>query len=198
MKTWDFISNFIAYQKTMEELRPPKRTMLLWSAVSLAYVFGNVHITSGTASIQGIEFSGLSDTKMLIFLFLSTAYYLVRWWWIKHLSLRAYKEEGFIDELWKFGAIQRYEKDEVSEELDLSADYRYASIRSYQIDKISSPFTELLHNPARYASLREMFRSTPSSMTVSYIEHILLPHYIPAVIAGLALLALIVRLCQDC
>ena len=74
-----FISSFAEYQATIERLRPLKRPMLLWSAASLIYVFFGLQLeaseTSGKASLWGFQFSGLTDTKLTIFFFLTTLYY---------------------------------------------------------------------------------------------------------------------------
>ena len=89
-----FLSTFTEYQTAIEELRPLKRPMLLWSTVSLLYVFGGLQFadttTSNTTSVTlwGFQIIGLTDTKLTIFFFLTTLYYTVRWLWIRHLRLR--------------------------------------------------------------------------------------------------------------
>ena len=94
------LSELPSYITLVEELRPLKRPMLLWSAISLVYVYGRLHV-SGDPSVWGVTITGVTDQKLTIFLFLATLYYTGRWAYFNWLKLRPYWRNGFIGELWK-------------------------------------------------------------------------------------------------
>ena len=90
------------YLAVVETLRPLKRPMLLWCAVSLAYVYGGLNLEfSGNAALGIIKITGTTEWKLTLFLFLSTLYYTARWVWTNWLNLRAYWRDGFIGALWR-------------------------------------------------------------------------------------------------
>ena len=109
-----FLSSFPEYQATIEELRPLKRPMLLWSTVSILYVFFGLQLdageASGKASLWGFQIVGLTDNKLTIFFILTTFYYTVRWLWTRHLRLRTFKKQGFMSMLWQYGMPRTQKK----------------------------------------------------------------------------------------
>ena len=104
-----FLLSFPGYLDTIEELRPVKRPVLLWSAVSLIYVFGGLQLSDNTdntsVSLRGFQIIGLTDTKLTIFFILATLYYTVRWLWTT-LRIRTYIDDGFMCMLWQYGNPQ--------------------------------------------------------------------------------------------
>lgn len=77
------LNTFREYKQAIEDVRPHKRPVLLWSAASLVYVHGDLHITS--LGVWGTQVSGVTDEKLAWFFLLAVGYYLIRgiyWNWI--------------------------------------------------------------------------------------------------------------------
>ena len=188
-----FLSGFPEYHATIDELRPLKRPMLLWSTVSLLYVFSGLHLKGNTASLWGFQIIGLTDTKFTIFFFLTTLYYTVRWLWTRHLRLRTYKDEGFMSMLRQYGMPRSQEKTETSQ--------AYDSLKAYQNEPgrlrfKDDHFVAIQEVRSHRGAINELFDLKFSARAVSFVEHIIIPYYAPLVIAATALVALFVRLCR--
>ena len=174
-----FLASFPEYQATIEGLRPLKRPMLLWSTVSLAYVFSGLEITFETIFLWGFKVEGMTDNKLTIFLFSATLYYTVRWLWTRHQRLRAYKREGFMQVLWEYG-------------MPLSAEKVGAGLVYHQLKHggdgeekitVSSEYWNAFSNVEQVTSHRgaiaELFDYKFPTKVMSWVEHIIIPHYGP-------------------
>ena len=192
-----FLSTFTEYQTAIEELRPLKRPMLLWSTVSLLYVFGGLQFadttTSNTTSVTlwGFQIIGLTDTKLTIFFFLTTLYYTVRWLWIRHLRLRTYKQDGFMAMLRQYGMPRSREKETANHAYDLRKGYAEATSES----PFGNEITAIEAVRSSRGAIYDLFNLSFSARVLSFVEHIFIPFLAPFVIAVVTLIALAVRLC---
>ena len=188
-----FLSSFPEYQAAIEELRPLKRPMLLWSTGSILYVFFGLQLeageVSGKASLWGFQIVGLTDNKLTIFFILTTLYYTVRWLWTRHLRLRTFKKQGFMSMLWQYGMPRTQKKKE--------AEFIYdtlKTLRSQEGGNFYKPHREALDAVEQVRSHRgainELFDLSFSAKAASFVEHIAIPYVLPLAFAALALIAL--------
>ena len=192
-----FLSSFPEYQATIEELRPLKRPMLLWSTVSILYVFFGLQLDAGEvsdkASLWGFQIVGLTDNKLTIFFILTTLYYTVRWLWTRHLRLRTFKKQGFMSMLWQYGMPRTQKKKEGEFIFDT-----LKTLRRQEGGNFYKPHREALDAVEQVRSHRgainELFDLSFSAKAASFVEHIAIPYVLPLAIATLALFALVVRL----
>ncbi len=94
-----FFYNLQSYKATIESLRSLKRPMLLWSALSLVYIYGGLHLKVDAIALWGVQITGITEEKFIIFLLLATFYYTSKWLWSNFLKLRLYWRKGFISDL---------------------------------------------------------------------------------------------------
>ena len=89
------------YVGVIETLRQFKRPMLLWAVLSLVYVYGDLHFTSGHVAAWGVQMDGITEWELSVFLWLAILYYAVKWAWKNWVQLRAYWRDGYLTDLWK-------------------------------------------------------------------------------------------------
>lgn len=92
------LGNLGPYTQALEEVRPLKRPVLLWSTASLVYVHGDLHVTS--IAVWSTQVSGVTDEKLVLFFLLTVSYYLLRWLWGNWVALRSYLRAGVLRHLW--------------------------------------------------------------------------------------------------
>ncbi len=197
-----FISSFPEYLDTIEELRPLKRPMLLWSAVSLLYVLGGLQLSDNTISnnttfsLWGFQIVGLTDTKLTIFFFLATLYYSFRWSWTTYLRLRTYKDEGFISMLWTYGMPQNLkEKEDGLEGHALRKGFAEIEEGQPQVGTLfKNEIAPIEDVRSRRGAINDLFDPRLRVRLFSYAEHIGIPYLLPPAIALTALIVLSVRL----
>ncbi len=100
LATDKFLDEFPDYKSAVEELRPHRRTMLLWSVVPLVYVCSGLHLKVDSMALWGVQITGITEGKFTVFLLLAVFYYMVRCCWYHFLKLRPYWRNGFIKRLW--------------------------------------------------------------------------------------------------
>lgn len=187
-----FLSSFPEYHTTIEGLRPLKRPMLLWSTVSLLYVFSGLRLKVDTASLWGFQILGMTDTKLTIFFFLTTFYYTVRWLWTRHLRLRTYKDEGFMLMLWEYGMPRSQVKKVLGKAYGFYEGFNETTQGGALEDK---HFIAVQQVRSHRGAIIALFKLQFSARVLSFVEHFIVPYYAPLAIATTALIALFVRLC---
>ena len=100
------LDNLGPYTQALEEVRPLKRPVLLWSTASLVYVHGDLHIKS--IAVWSTQVSGVTDEKLALFFLLAVSYYLLRWLWGNWVALRSYLREGILCGLWHAAAVANF------------------------------------------------------------------------------------------
>ena len=109
-KTTDALSNALnnlgPYMHAIDEVRPHKRPVLLWSAASLVYVHFDLSITS--VGVGSTQVSGVTDEKLACFFLLALLYYLSRWAYWNWIALRSYWREGMLCHLWNATATANF------------------------------------------------------------------------------------------
>lgn len=63
----NFFAELRNYKLAIESLRPIKRPMLLWSVVSLVYVWGGLDLKVNAVALWGFQIIGITGEKLTIF-----------------------------------------------------------------------------------------------------------------------------------
>lgn len=177
-----FYSNLQGYKSAVENLRPIKRPMLIWSVVSLIYFWGDLHLKVDTIALWGIKISGITDKKFTFFLLLATLYYMIKWGWSNFLELRFYWRQGVISDF----RMRSMDSQRAKE-----------TVERWDPDLIFGKDTDGINNKVKntlFDWISDLTKSTPMSRFVTSIENFLVPYILPFSISGLALLVLMIRL----
>ncbi|MCY3729469.1 MAG: hypothetical protein OXF97_10810 [Nitrospira sp.] len=183
----DFFTELRNYKTAIENLRPIKRTMLLWSVVSLVYVCGDLEIKSSDVGLWGVQITGITDQELTIFLLLATSYYVIKWLWSNFLKLRSYSREGFIDKL-------RNRDPQKIKETEADWNYREGYVEGSKSQGLQVEDTDIINDKEFRGLVTDLIRSRFVSRTVTFMELFGVSFYFPFLIALSALLALLSRL----
>lgn len=179
------------------------RVAMFWSAISLFYIVGGLHVgvadPSGVPAdasiLWGLAIHGITQTKLLIFLFIMTLYYSVRLIFSVLMingeiplrsfrkELRAYKEAAEADDL------QGYFQDKDSKvrvhrwlHYRLPDIYNFPILRDRAVTPLSEKELEKLEN-------KNAVRNTLKNLTLSGLENFYALIVFPLVVCGLSFLA---------
>lgn len=183
----DFFIELRNYKSAIESLRPVKRTMLLWSVVSLVYVCGDLEIKSSDVGLWGVQITGITDQELTIFLLLATSYYAIKWLWTNFLKLRSYSRDGFINEL-------RNRDSQKIKEIEADWNYREGYVEGRKSQGMQVEDTHIINDKDFRGLVTDLIRSRLVSRAVTFMELFGVSFYFPFLIALSALLALLGRL----
>ena len=183
----NFFAELRNYKTAIESLRPIKRTMLLWSVVSLVYVCGDLEIKSSDVGLWGVQITGITDQELTIFLLLATSYYVIKWLWSNFLKLRSYSREGFINEL------RNRDPQKIKErEAKWNCKEGYVEVSKSQGRQVED--TDIINDKDFRGLITDLIRTRFVSRAVTFMELFGVSFYFPFLIALSALLALLSRL----
>lgn len=167
----NFFTELRNYKSAIEDLRPIKRPMLLWSVVSLVYVCGGLEIKSSDVGLWGVQITGITDQELTIFLLLATSYYMIKWLWSNFLKLRSYLREGFINELRN----------------------RNPKVEGSKFQGLEAEDTDIINDKDFRGLVTDLVRSSLVSRAVTFMELFGVSFVFPLLIAFGALVALLIR-----
>lgn len=182
--TSNVIKNLGSYAEDIVRVSPHKRPVLLWSAASLVYVCGDLHVT--TLGVLGTQVGGVTDKKLSWFLLLAVLYYLTRWAWTNWIALRSY-----------------WQKERPCRLLNTVEDKNFA-IRHEQIEGMEPESVKIFDSPDEVlvvtnnrrlkADLDDLAELHPTSRLTFSLSFYGVPFIFPIVVALFAISALCYRL----
>ncbi|MCY4132775.1 MAG: hypothetical protein OXF39_09075 [Nitrospira sp.] len=181
-----FFTELRNYKTAIESLRPIKRTMLLWSVVSLVYVCGDLEIKSSDVGLWGVRITGITDQELTIFLLLATSYYVIKWLWSNFLKLRSYLREGFINEL-------RNRDSQRIKEIEEEWNFREGYVEGIKSQGLQAEGTDIINDKDFRGLVTDLTKSSLASRVVTFMELFGVSFVFPLLIAFGALVALLIR-----